>query len=624
MKPLPRRLYALAAIILAAVIFVGFNIALDASVTTARLDLTQSGRFTLSPGTKHIIENLQEPVTLKFFFSKQTASDYAQTRAYASRVRDLLGEYVALSHGKIILEEIDPQPYTPAEDEASADGLTAAPTDSGDSVYFGLVGTNRIDGKEVIPYFAPEREPLLEYDISSLLYRLSSPKKPKVEVLSSLPLDTGIGGMQAMMQGQSRPFMIYQELSQTYDTQMLPPNFSSIPAGTDVLMIVQPGELNDAQNYAIDQFVLKGGHVLAFVDPNSELAQASSGQDPSMSPPAASSLPRLFQAWGVGFDANKVVGDLKLAQRVQVSQAGGAVSYPVWLRLTRDQFSDSDPITANLQLVNLASAGSLRPRKGATTHFESLIGSSNQASLLSVEQVRLNANPEDLLNAIQPTGQQYIIAARISGPAKTAFPDGPPQGVSGPQVKSAKNIGVVVMADTDIFDDRFWVRVENMLGKQIAAPFANNDAFVINAVENLMGSNDLISLRSRATSDRPFTVVRELQANAERQFQQQEESLKTRLADTQDRLRQLQQGQGNGNSMALTPQQQQAIDRFKRELTETRTELRDVQHNLRKDIDALGAFLAFINIALVPLLVAAFAIGLAWIRRRRRARAIPL
>jgi ABC-type uncharacterized transport system involved in gliding motility auxiliary subunit len=238
MTPLPRRLYAIAAIALAAVIFIGLNIVIDASVTTARLDLTETGRFTLSRGTRHIIAGLQEPITLKFFYSKKVAADYAQTRAYADRVRDLLHECAALSRGKIILEEVNPEPYTPAEDEATSNGLTAAPTESGEVVYFGLVGTNRIDGKEAISYFTPEREPFLEYDLSSLIYRLATPKKPKLAVISSLPLDTGIGGMAAMVQGTARPFAIYQELSQTYDTEMLDRNFTSIPADADVLMIV--------------------------------------------------------------------------------------------------------------------------------------------------------------------------------------------------------------------------------------------------------------------------------------------------------------------------------------------------------------------------------------------------
>ena len=622
MKPVPRRLYAVAALVLAAVVFMGVNMALDASVTTARLDLTQNGRFTLSDGTRHIIKNLKEPVTLRFYYSKQIAADYAQTRAYAARVRDMLGVYAALSHGKIILEEIDPQPYTPAEDAASSAGLTAVPTESGDTVYFGLVGTNRIDGREVIPYFSPERESLLEYDLSSLIYRLATPKKPKLAVLTALPLETGPGGMQALMQGRSRPNQIYRELGQNYDTQMLPQDFTSIPAGIDVLMIVQPGDLNAVQNYAIDQFVLKGGRVLAFVDPNSEMAQTSSGIDPRMSPPAISMLPRLFQSWGVSFDTSKEVGDLKYAQPVRLSQNGPAVRYPIWLHLTGDAFVGGDPVTATLQIVNLASAGALTPAKNATTKLTPLIRSSPNASLLDVAAAKL-MQPDDLVNEVHPTGEPFTIAARISGPAKTSFPGGPPEGAEGKLVASAKNIDVIVVADTDIFTDDFWVRTQSLFGKQVNAPFANNDAFVLGAVDNLMGSSDLISLRTRATSDRPFTLVRELQARAEEQFQQQEEALKTKLTDTQQRLRELQQGEG-GDSVSLTPKQQATIERFKREMIDTRTQLREVQHNLRKDIDTLGDVLAFFNIAFVPLLVAAFAVVLAWLRRRRRARAIPL
>ncbi len=626
MKTLSRRTYAIAAIALAALVFLGLNIAVDSTITNARIDLTENGRFTLSKGTRNIIANLREPITLRFFFSRQTASEYAQTRAYASRVRDLLNEYASRSHGKIILEEVDPQPYTPAEDEATAAGVSAVPTDTGETVYFGLVGTNRIDGREVIPYFSPDREGLLEYDISSLIYRLSAPKKSKLAIISSLPLDTGLGGPQAMMAGRSRPFMIYRELQQAYDSQLLPPDFAAIPPGTDVLMIVQPGNLNDVQTYAIDQFVLKGGRILAFVDPNSELAaqSAGGGMDPNMS--TSSTLPRLFQAWGIGFNTTKEIGDLKLAQRVQVSQDGPPMSFPIWLHLTREQFSDSDPVVANIQNLNLASAGSLKPLKNATTKFTSLVGSSNQAALISVAQARMTTMtaPDTLSQLIAPTGEEYIIAARVTGPAGTAFPGGPPAGAPGNEVKSAKNINVIVMADSDIFDDRFWVRVENMFGKQVAAPFANNDAFVLNAVENLTGSSDLISLRSRGTNDRPFTVVRALQADAERQFKQQEDALKAKLSETEDKLKNLQTGTAGGSRVGLSPQQEAAITQFKRQLGDIRTQLREVQRNLRQDVDTLGKILAFVNIALVPLLVALFALVLAWLRRRRRARAIQL
>src|ERR1700761_7611371 len=233
MTNLSRRTYDILTVALAVVLFVILNIAADTWLTTAKLDLTENGQFTLAKGTRNIIANLQEPVTLRFYYSKTVAAEYAQTAAYAKRVRDLLGEYQSLGHGKIILEEIDPEPFTEAEDQATAQGLTGAPTDSGDVVYFGLVGTNRIDGKEVIPYFSPEREQYLEYDLSSLVYRLSNPKKPQLGIISSLPLQTGPGGMQAMMQGQGQPYVAYQELAQTYTPQMIPAGFAAIPKGID-------------------------------------------------------------------------------------------------------------------------------------------------------------------------------------------------------------------------------------------------------------------------------------------------------------------------------------------------------------------------------------------------------
>jgi ABC-type uncharacterized transport system involved in gliding motility auxiliary subunit len=630
MKPLSRRIYALAAIVLAAVIFVAVNIAADATFTTERLDLTATGVYTLAHGTKRTIEKLQEPITLKFFYSKKIAAGYAQINAYAGRVRDLLEEYAARSHGKIILEEIDPEPFTPAEDEASADGLSGAPTDSGDNVYFGLVGTNTIDGKEVVPFFSQDREPYFEYDVTSLIYRLSTPKKPVLGIISSLPLDTGAGGMAAMMQGQSQPFMIYEELNQTYATKMLDPNFDRIPADVDVLMIAHPGALAPAQTYAIDQFVLAGGRALVFVDPMSELSGAAQSMGGEGSGPPSSDLPQLFRAWGIAYDPNKIVADRQLAQAVQVPGSGGdsVARYPIWLHLDTADFDAKDQITANLQVLNLASVGALRQAPHATTNFLPLVMSSNQAGLIDSIEVKMNTRPQDLMQQIEPTGERYVIAARVSGPAKTAFPGGPPPGAAkSVQLKASKGpINVIVMADSDIFDDKFWVHVENLYGKKIAAPFADNAAFVLNAVENLSGSSDLISLRTRATNNRPFVVVQKLQADAQAQFQQQEDALQQRLTDTETRLHALEQG-GSTNGQpsttaGLAPDQQAEIDRFKRELIDTRTELRDVQSNLRKDIDTLGAILAFINIALVPILVACFAIGLAILRRRRRARAI--
>ncbi|MBV9061486.1 MAG: Gldg family protein [Alphaproteobacteria bacterium] len=637
MKRLSRRTYAIAAIVLAAIIFVALNIAADATFTASRIDLTENGQYTLSQGTKNIVSKLEEPVTLRFFFSKKAASEYAQVTSYATQVRDLLNQYAALSHGRVRVQEIEPTPFSEAEDQARANGLTAAPTQTGDPVYFGLVGTNTIDGKETIPFFAQDRAPFLEYDLSSLIYRLSHPKKPKLGILSGLQLQAGPGGMMAMMQGRSRPYILYQQLQQAYQIKMLQPNVADIPDDVDVLLIVQPGGISDPMLYAIDQFVMRGGRALVMVDPASELAGAAQqgfGRPPE---PQPSDLPVLLKAWGVAYDASKVVGDRDLAQPVQMSDPQNPVQpYPVWLHLTPEQFNRTDQVTANLQSMNLASVGALSQAKGATTAFTPLVSSSSNASLLEEMQVRMQ-QPGQLMNQIVPTGHPLTIAARISGPAKTAFPKGaPPEPAADkkappkkhpPQITSAKNINVIVLADTDVFDDKFWIRVQEVYGRQMGVPYSDNAAFVLNAVENLTGSGDLISLRTRATNDRPFVVVQKLQQEAQAKFQQQAQALQQKLADTQQRLQALQQGGATEagkpkTATGLTGEQQREVQRFQREAMETRAKLREVQRNLRRSIDELGSWLAFVNIALVPILVAIFAILLAVVRRRRRARAL--
>jgi ABC-type uncharacterized transport system involved in gliding motility auxiliary subunit len=417
-----------------------------------------------------------------------------------------------------------------------------------------------------------------------------------------------------MSGGAAQPNMIYAQLKQSYDTQMLDPGFTAIPRDIDVLLIAQPAHLSAQQSFAIDQFVLGGGRALIFVDPNSEMASmASGGGEPSVS-----DLPSLLKSWGVVYNPQKVLADRKLAQQVQTSNdpRNPTARYPIWLHLNADNFDHSDQVTAQLQAMNLASAGALSPAKGATTTFTPLVSSSDQADLLDAAQVRATPRPQDLWNAIHPAGSPYTIAARISGAAQTAFPQQA-------RIKSAK-INVIVMADSDIFDDRFWVRTQDLFGKRIAQPFADNAAFVLNAVENLTGSSDLISLRTRASSDRPFTVVRQMQAEAQAQYQQEADALQARLTDTEQRLHALEQGQAaNGqNAKTLSPAQKDEVEKFKRDLIDTRAQLRDVQANLRSSIDALGSLLAFVNIALVPILVALFALVLAFLRRRRRARAV--
>jgi gliding motility-associatede transport system auxiliary component len=616
MTPLSRRVYALSAIVLAAIIFVAINIAADAGLTTAKLDLTQNGQFTLAQGTRNIVANLKEPVTLKFFYSKDAAADDAQTAAYAKRVRDLLGQYQSISHGKIVLEEINPEPFSEAEDRATALGLSGQPTDDGDQIFFGLAGTNRVDGVEAIPFFTFEREQYLEYDITSLIYRLSNTKKPVIGILSSLQLQAGIGGLQAMMQGNAKPYVIYQEITQIFAPKPVPPDFKAIPTDMDVMLIVHPPELGEAQLMALDQFVLSGGRVLLFVDPVSELAKQAGGNpyQPTAMPPS-SDVPQLLRAWGVGYSPEKIVGDKALAVRMPSRDPSQqAVSYPVWLHLTADNFDPKDPITANLSQLYMGSVGALHPLKGATTNFAPLISSSDQAALLDASVMSGEMQPQDLMDMIMPTGEKFAIAARISGPAKTAFP-------ATAKVKSG-DINVVVVADADLFDNRFWVQVQPVLGKNIAQPFAENGAFVLDAIENMTGSSDLINLRTRTAAVRPFTRVRKLQLAAQDQFQKQAEDLEKKKTEVLQHLRELQQA--GAGSATLSPAQQGEVDSYRHQLIETYAELRSVQHGLRKDIDALGDMLKFINIVLVPLAVGLFAVGLWWWRGRRRARALAL
>jgi ABC-type uncharacterized transport system involved in gliding motility auxiliary subunit len=647
MKPLSRRLYALGAIALGVVLFVAVNIVAGQWLNTARLDLTQNALYTVSPGTKATVSKVPEPVTLRFYFSRQPAAGYAQIVAYAGRVRDLLQEYAALSGGKLIVEEIDPTPFTPAEDEAVAQGLTGAPTQEGDNVYFGLVGTNTLAGHEVIPFFDQSREEYLEYDMTSMIYKLSQPAKAKLGILTALPLEMGAGGLQAALAGNSQPYVIYQQLRDSYDVQMLDPmSTDRIPADVGTLLVVHPANFGASVQYAIDQFVMKGGHAIVFVDPLSEssVQQGPGGQDAGDK--SSSTLGPVLTAWGVDYDVSKVVTDADLAQPVQFGGPGGqpqVIDYIAWLRMIPANFDRSDPITANLQVLNIATPGALKPHQGATTKFLPLLTSSTTAALMDSIQVRTVQNPSDLLRRFEPTGARFTIGARITGPAKSAFPNGapaaapkppadpnePPKPDSGPlpaQIKDAKDINVLVFADSDLFDDRFWVQVQNVVGQRIAVPSADNGALVMNSVENMMGSNDLISLRTRERSARPFVVVAQIRRDAESRFLSEEQQLQEKVTATEASLRQL-QGQNQaqaGGAPVLSREQQAQIDKFRRDLVQTRASLRGVQASLRQDVERLGTTLALLNIALVPILIGAAAIGLSFLRQRKRARARAL
>lgn len=618
---------------LAAVLFVAVNVLAQAGLKGARLDLTADRLYTLSPGTQKVIGDLREPVTLRLFFSEKLAAEVPAMRTYGTRVRELLEEYAGRANGKVRLEVIDPEPYSDAEDRAVAAGVQGVPLDrtSGRQFYFGLVGTNSTDKQEVIPFFQQDREAFLEYDLTKLVHALGDPKKPIVGVLTDIPLEYGPGGMMMAMRGQSQPYAILTQLRGFFDVRMLDPAAASIAEDVRVLVVARPRGLSDAAQYAIDQFVLRGGHALFLVDPYAESQTNPQTGMPDPGADKAAALPRLFDAWGIAMATDRFVADPRLALNVNAGDQSRrrTVPYPAWLSVGEANQDRDDVVTAQIGAVNIASAGGLSKKDGAAVTLTPLITSSPAAQLVPTTEMRARPEPEKLMAALKAgEGATQILAARVTGPLKSAFPDGPPpakEGETAPPAgphltESRQPANLIVIADSDLIEDRFWVEDQSMFGQRVLAPFAGNGDLIVNAVENLTGSSDLIGLRGRAGSTRPFTLVEDLRRSAGQQMLAQEQELQTRLREAERQLADLQGKQKTGASAMLSAEEAQAIERFRQEAVRIRKELRDVQHSLNKDIEGLSAAVKAVNIVAVPLAVALAAVGLAGVRSRRRQR----
>ena len=642
-----RNFSAIAALLLAGTLFFAVNLLSNATLHSARFDLTEDRLFTLSAGTLNTLAKLDEPIRLRFFYSEKLANDIPGAQAYSQRVRDMLKEFEARADGKLILEIIDPQPFSEEEDEALALGIQGLETGGGDKFFLGLAATNMIDGQDTIPFFAQDREQFLEYDLTRLITKLSTSGLPKVGVLTGLPLDIGKGGVESMMRGNIKPFVLYEQMREFYDVTLLPKQFLQVDKGLDVLVIVHPDNLDLLTRYAIDQFVMRGGRVIAFTDPVSEVAKPpAKTKNPLASPDAtspSSELADLYQSWGIAMDENLVVGDRKNGLRVAVDYLGERqnVAYIAWLGLGETAFNAEDPVTADLSYMTFAMPGFLTPLEGATTRFTPLISSSADSGPIEATlMLRRAPNPVDLLRDFEPTAETYTIAARISGPAASAFPAGPPPlpdeaddvlretyaALPAHVAQSQSPINVIAVADTDMWDDGWWVQSTDFRGQRITVPTADNGNFVLGAIENMAGSNDLISLRSRAKSNRPFTVVAELLANAESRYLAEEQRLEQELKQTEARLAQMERPNAGGmpppdggaGQSFLSSEQEQEIARARAQIAQTRSALREVQRSLREDVDNLAATLRFINIGLMPLIVAVAALLFGWIRRQRR------
>ncbi|HZT89901.1 MAG TPA: Gldg family protein [Stellaceae bacterium] len=628
-----RRVRSFAALVCIAVLLLSINV-IAARYLDARLDLTDEGLYTLSPGTRSTLAKIDEPITLRFYYSPHLGDAVPAFGVYAQRVRELLDQYVAAAHGKLRLEVYNPLPFSDAEDRAVALGLHAVPLNAeGEQVYFGLVGTNSTDDAQVIPFFAQDRERLLEYDLTKLVHSLANPKRTVVGLMSSLPMQ---GDPRALMQGRpAEPMAIMDQLNQLDEVRPVPSDVDAIPPGTDVLMIAHPQKLPAKTLFAIDQFVLNGGKALVFVDPYSEYAAARPGEGAA----ADSDLEPLFKAWGLKMLPKVVAGDRRHARKVSVPVRGGGarpMDYIAWLTIPAAELNRDDPITANLRQITLASAGILDALPDATTNFEKLITTSGESTKIPVEELGSLPDVAGMLARFKPDGIHYVLAARVTGPATSAFPDGAPKPAEAagapeppkppsqtPALKqSVRPIDVVVVADSDMLDDRFWAQTRDFFGQRVVVPVANNSDFVANAIDVLAGGADLVGLRSRGTSARPFLVVDRIQRSANERYSAEERALEDKLKEAQAKLQGL-TGKGEGNAPAtLSPEQTRTIEQFRADILTTRRQLRDVQAALRADIQQLKAQLEFFDIALIPILVALVAIVLGLLRQRRRRRRV--
>jgi ABC-type uncharacterized transport system involved in gliding motility auxiliary subunit len=614
-----RALLSLAAI---ALLLVASNIVVG-RYGAVRLDLTSEHLYTLAKGTRQTLAKIDEPITLRLYYSTRLGNSVPAYGVYAQRVRELLGQYAVAAKGKVRLETYDPQPFSDAEDRAVAYGLQAVPlNDQGEAVYFGLAGTNSTDDQQVIAFFNPERERFLEYDLTRLVRALAFPKRTVVGLLSTLPL---VVDPTAALHGKPpEPLAIISQLRQVVDVETLSPEIDAIPPKIDVLTVVHPHDLPDMTQFAIDQFVLKGGKALVFADPYSEIEAASPGRGEAAALPA-SELERLFKAWGVTMLPGVVAGDRRDARRVAVPVPGRspqAMDYVGWLDLPKANLSRDDPITADLSQIAMATAGILEPINGATTHFEPLIRTSTDAAKIPVDQVKGLPDVAGLLAQFRPEQRQFVLAAHITGDAATAFPDGKPGGAPDPASpalkQSAQPVNIVVVADTDMLDDRFWAQTRDFYGQRVVEPLANNSDFLANAVEVLAGGQDLVDLRSRGSVARPFEVVQRIQRSADDRYAAEQRGLQDKLKQTQAKLHSLTTGEGAANAAALTADQTKEIDKFRADMLATRQQLRQVQAALREDIGHLKVILEFFDIALVPIVVVAAAFVMAALRPRRR------
>ncbi|MFT5181525.1 MAG: ABC-type uncharacterized transport system involved in gliding motility auxiliary subunit [Alphaproteobacteria bacterium] len=615
---------------LAFVFFLAFNTLINTAFPANRLDLTEDKLFTLSDGTKELLATIDEPIDVRLYYSRRFNEIGPDIARHSTRVAELLGEYERLSNGNVRIEVFDPEPFSPEEDLAVSDGLQGLPFDqTGELVYFGVAGTNSTDDKDAIGYLAPERGPFLEYDLTRLVHNLANPDKARVSVLSDLPL-------QGTQFDNYQSWLIVDGMKQFFDVQFVDRAAKELPENTEVLVIAAVHTLNDSLTYAIDQFVLNGGRVLAFVDPFAESMALSGPQAGQLPPPGVgiAAMQPLMAAWGVEMPAGKFVANSDDAVRVGFPDPESgqqvAVDYVSWLTLVGDRFAQDDNVSSQLQRIVVSSAGAFLPIEGATTTLEPLIFTSKNSNLMSAFDIAQQPNPIALIEKFKSEDKSYPLAVRISGDIKTVFPDGPPAEVldaadDAEAIKKAHlseskvPFNAILVGDADFLADRNWAQVQEIGGQRLTIPNANNADFAINSLDNLRGSQALVGLRGRGLSVRPFEVIAEMRQVADDKFRAKEQELLASIAEIEQNIEGLQREEQT-TGVLLTSAQQDQIDNFRVKMLESRRDLRGVQRSLRNDVETLESRVRVINIWAVPVVIAIIALLLALVRRIRRAR----
>ncbi len=605
-----------------------------------RVDLTADRIYTLSPGTRAILKTIDTPVTVQFFYSKDVAQMPVYLKNYANRVEDMLKEYAVESGGKIKVRRLNPTPDSDAEDAAHLAGIYGQSIGlTGDKIFFGLAITC-LDQTATIPFLSPQRENLLEYDLTRAIYRVLHPDKPVLGLMSSLPV---MGNPQPMMmpgmppQSNRKPWLLVSELKRDFDVRKVETTAESIDDDISVLLLIHPKDLSDKTLFALDQFVLRGGKLIAFLDPMSIVESRSNPMSQMRRmPPGASTLGKLLDAWGIKFNTEKVVADMVYMTRVQ-GRDGQPQSMPTVLSLTRDAVQRDDPVTAQLSSLLVAFGGVFEGDGADGLKKETLLHTSDQCQL--VEKFMAQMPGSAVLRDFKPEGRSMDLALRLTGTFKTAFPDGKPgetpkaddktknagdkkEKNDGTHTlkKSAKSGTVVLVGDSDMLFDNFCVRRNNIFGQEFITPLNDNLSFAQNLVEQLSGDNNLISIRGRAITARPFLVVRRMKAEAEQQYQDQIRKLEDDLAETRRKISEIERRKGKTSQrLELTPEQRSAIKKFRQKEAETNRQLKLVRKKLRRRIDALETKVEWANIALMPALVALGGIVLAFVKRRRTA-----